>query len=134
MTSPQRMLLAAARDAASRAHAPYSRFPVGAALEAEDGRVFTGCNVENASFGLTVCAERVAVFNAVQAGCRAFRRIAIVAGSRSKPAAPCGACRQVLSEFAKPSLEILIAAPTRLERAKRFTLGELLPHAFSLKT
>ena len=133
MTRSRRNLLAAAKKAASRAHAPYSRFPVGAALEADDGRIFTGCNVENASYGLTVCAERVAVFNAVQAGCRAFRRIAIVAGAGPNPAPPCGACRQVLAEFAGPSFEIVIASIDGLEKAETYTLADLLPHPFSLK-
>jgi len=128
--SPQ-SLLKAADEAARRAYAPYSRFPVGAALETEDGRLFTGCNVENSSFGLTVCAERVALFQAVQAGCRAFRRIAIVAGSGEAPATPCGACRQVLAEFAGPDLEVLIASAAQLPAFTRHTLGALLPHAFT---
>lgn len=133
MTPGERRLLDAAREASSRAYAPYSRFPVGAALEAEDGRLFTGCNVENASFGLTVCAERAAVFQAVAAGCRRFIRIAIVAGTGDQPAPPCGACRQVLAEFAAPSLECLLATLDRPDRFLRYTLADLLPNPFSLK-
>lgn len=132
MTQSKKELIERAREAATRAYAPYSRFAVGAALEAEDGRIFTGCNVENGSFGLTVCAERAAVFNAVSAGCRRFVRIAIVAGTSGKPAAPCGACRQVLAEFAGPSFEILLATLDRTGTVERHTLGKLLPRAFSI--
>jgi cytidine deaminase len=88
----ERTLLAAAAHAARNSHSPYSRFPVGAALLTEDGTVFTGCNVENASYGLTICAERVAVSTAVQAGCRQFAAIAVVAETDS-PVAPWYRCR-----------------------------------------
>jgi cytidine deaminase len=124
-------LLNAAREAAALAYAPYSHFQVGAALEAEDGRVFTGCNVENASYGLTVCAERVAVVAGVAAGCRRFKRIAIAAGTGTEPATPCGACRQVLAEFALPGFEVLLVTLDNPKSLRRFPLAELLPHAFT---
>lgn len=132
MSNTETPLLNAAREAAARAYAPYSRFPVGAALEAEDGRLFTGCNVENASYGLTVCAERAALFSAVAAGCRRFKRIAIAAGAGLEPATPCGACRQVLAEFAPPDLEILLVTLDRPDSLRLFRLRDLLPHAFKL--
>lgn len=126
-------LLTAAREAATRAYAPYSRFQVGAALEAEDGRLFTGCNVENASYGLTVCAERVAVMAGVAAGCRLFKRIAIAAGTGNEPATPCGACRQVLAEFARPGFEVLMTTLDQPRSLRCYKLGDLLPHAFKLR-
>ena len=125
-------LLAAARAAAARAYCPYSRFAVGAALLADDGRIFTGANVENASYGLTVCAERAAVLQAVNAGARRFRALAIVTGSRT-PATPCGACRQVLAEFCDDRLPVFCGTRTGAS-VKRTTLGNLLPQAFRLKT
>lgn len=114
-----------ARGAQARAYAPYSRYRVGAAVETVSGDVFVGCNVENASFGLTICAERVAVFAAVAAGARAFRTVVIVSDSEP-PAPPCGACRQVLAEFGK-DVEVQSVGPT----TKRvWRIGELLPEAF----
>ena len=118
-------LVAAARRAQQQAYAPYSRYQVGAALEAEDGQIYTGCNVENASFGLTICAERTAVAAAVTAGARRFRRIAIVVGSEP-PAAPCGACRQVLAEFGLDLAGESVGPSTRFT----WTLRHLLPDAF----
>jgi cytidine deaminase len=97
-------LRAAALAVSLRAHAPYSKFQVGAALLCDDGRVFAGCNVENASFGLTICAERSALFAAVAAGAQRFVALALIS-SAQKPVTPCGACRQVLSEF-PPSFAI----------------------------
>jgi cytidine deaminase len=116
----------AARAAQQQAYAPYSRFHVGAALESEDGRVFTGCNIENASYGLTICAERAAVCAAVSAGARRFRRAVVVSDS-DPPAAPCGACRQVLAEFGR-DLRIDGIGP---KRTLSWTVEELLPAAFS---
>lgn len=122
-------LARAARDAYRRSYAPYSKFRVGAALEARDGRVFTGVNVENSSFGLTICAERTAVARAVTDGVRGFRRIA-VASSNGRFTYPCGACRQVLAEFA-PNLEIVLVGPRG--RVRRTRLGRLLPKNFRLR-
>lgn len=120
------LLLDAARAAQRAAHAPYSHFRVGAALEAEDGAVYSGCNVENASYGLTMCAERSAVAAAVVAGARRFRRIVVVSDS-DPPASPCGACRQVLAEFGL-ALEVQAVGP---KREQRWTLEQLLPAAFT---
>ena len=124
-----RALLAAARTARRKAHAPYSGFQVGAAVLDETGRVHAGCNVENASFGLTICAERSAVTAAVTAGAHAILAVAVVTSSRP-PAAPCGACRQVLAEFANDDALVLLAGPTGSPVERR--LGELLPDAFRL--
>lgn len=123
-------LVQAALAAREKAYAPYSRFPVGAALECEDGSVFGGCNVENAAFGSTICAERAAVLGAVSAGQRRFRRLAI-AGSSGDYCWPCGACRQVLAEFA-PHLSLLVADETG--RYVKTDLTALLPHSFGAKT
>jgi|SRR5215207_7828349 len=112
----------AARDAA---YAPYSRFAVGAALEDEQGRVFRGCNVENLSFGLTICAERAAICIAVGMGSRRFKAIAIVSDS-NEPVSPCGACRQVLAEFA-PDLSVV--SENRAGDRFESSLTELLPRA-----
>ncbi len=119
-------LLAAARLARTRAHAPYSQFQVGAALEAEDGTIVTGCNVENATYGLTICAERVAVFKAISEGITSFRRLVIVADTAA-PTPPCGACRQILWEFGG-DLEVILADLTGIRATYR--LGELLPLPF----
>lgn len=112
------------------AYAPYSHFPVGAALEGADGRIFTGCNVENAAYGSCLCAERTALVKAVSEGCRSFRRLAVV-GNSPDYCWPCGSCRQVLFEFA-PDLEIL-AAGSRHTFVK-LSLRTLLPHGFGPDT
>jgi cytidine deaminase len=119
-------LLIAARQARLNAHAPYSGFQVGAALETDDGRVVTGCNVENATYGLTICAERVAVVKAISEGLRRFRRIAIVADTTS-PTPPCGACRQILWEFGG-DLEVILGNLQAV--TGRYRLSELLPLPF----
>ncbi len=120
-------LLAMAREAMQRSYSPYSHYPVGAALLCADGRVFQGCNIENASFGLTNCAERTAIFKAVSEGAIEFTTIAIA--SRESAPWPCGACRQVLNEFA-PNIRVLVTWNDGVEEA---TLSELLPHGFGPK-
>ena len=116
-------LLEAAWRSRESAYAPYSNFFVGAALLGADGRIYTGCNVENISYGLTNCAERVAMGSAVAAGVRRFLAVAVVADT-AVPISPCGACRQVLAEFGVP----LVMLANRKERVE-FTLEELLPRA-----
>jgi cytidine deaminase len=122
-------LLAAAEAARTQAYCPYSGFAVGAALEADDGRLFAGCNVENASFGLTLCAERAALAAAVVAGARKFRRLVIVADAEP-PVTPCGACRQALAEFGL-ALQVEGIGPAG---ARRWTLAQLLPDWFGPET
>lgn len=114
-----------AQEAQQQAHAPYSGFRVGAALEAADGRVFVGANVENASYGLANCAERVALGAAVVQGARSFRRIVVVSDS-NPPASPCGACRQALAEFGL-ALEVHAVGP---HGNRQWQLADLLPDAF----
>jgi cytidine deaminase len=124
-------LIAAARAAREHAHAPYSRFQVGAAVRTRDGRVFAGCNVENASYGLCNCAERTALFAALASGCRPgdFTHLAVIAPTQG-PCAPCGACRQVMLELGGPELIVIQA---NLQGAVSIsTAGALLPGAFSL--
>ena len=111
-------------EAAKRAYAPYSKFLVGAVVVTKDGQLFEGCNVENVSFGLTICAERSAVFAAVAAGCREFTKI-VIATDLPEPASPCGACRQVLCEF-NPDIEIVLG--TFGGKMVSHRLSELLPH------
>ncbi|MCR4641906.1 MAG: cytidine deaminase [Lachnospiraceae bacterium] len=124
-------LMEAAIAARKMSYAPYSSYQVGAALLAEDGSLYTGCNVENASYGATCCAERTAVFKAVSEGRRAFRMIAIAGGSGEKLnlAHPCGICRQVLREFCDPA-QFTVIVGTSAASYKSYTLEELLPESF----
>lgn len=131
MSIEPQFLIQAAREARERAHAPYSRFKVGAAALTKDGRVFGGCNVENASYGLCNCAERTALFAAIAAGCRPgdFTHLAVVADTPG-PVSPCGACRQVMLEMGGPSLIVLLA---NLRGAMaETTVAQLLPGGFTL--
>jgi cytidine deaminase len=128
-SAQRRRLIAAARRAAQTAYAPYSKFRVGAAVLAGNGKIFTGANVENASYGLSNCAERTAVFAAVAAGERKIVAVAVYTPTR-KPTLPCGACRQVIHEFG-PKAVILCACRSR-ERLET-TLDQLLPGAFGRK-
>lgn len=121
----QRELLEVAREVRSRAYAPYSHFAVGAALLASDGRVFAGANIENISYGLTICAERVATGAAVSDGAHDFELLALVSNS-AQPVVPCGACRQVLAEFAP---ELRIVSSTTSGATAEFRLEQLLPAA-----
>ncbi len=125
-------LVNAAIEATKRAYAPYSGFFVGAALLADSGKVYIGCNIENSSFSVTNCAERTALFTALADGARKFKAIAIAGGKNgeiSEPCPPCGVCRQALSEFCEKDMRILIAKPNGYDE---YTLGELLPKSFEL--
>jgi cytidine deaminase len=119
-------LVAAALEVRKNAHAPFSKFKVGAALEDDTGRVHTGCNVENATYGLTICAERVAVFKAISEGARKFRRIAVAADT-DVLAPPCGACRQILWEFCG-DIDIILANPRG--KTETLHLRDLFPRPF----
>lgn len=123
----QNKLLARAKQVRERAYAPYSNYHVGAALLGASGKIYTGCNVENASFGLTVCAERNAIFKAVSEGEREFTAIAVVTANGGSP---CGACRQVMHEFMPPEAPVLLA-DAELENVRTATVGELLPDGFT---
>lgn len=128
-------LLQKAIEARRQSYAPYSNYNVGACLLTEDGRTYCGCNIENAAFGPTICAERTAIFKAVSEGCRNFSAIAIVGGrsempeNQLNPAYPCGVCRQVMAEFCSPDFRIYCGTP---EQYEEFTLRELLPKSFGL--
>lgn len=123
-------LLRAAAEASRNAHAPYSKFHVGAALLTEDGSLFTGCNVENISYGLTNCAERTAIFKAVSEGHRHMLAIAVTCADEKVFPYPCGACRQVMTEFFNPDAQVFVAPNARLADYQTFTVGELLPKGF----
>jgi cytidine deaminase len=119
-------LLQAALQVRENAHAPFSKFKVGAAIEDESGRIFTGCNIENATYGLTVCAERVAVFKAISEGARKFRRVAVAADT-DVLTPPCGACRQILWEFCGDIEVILVNLQGKTEK---FQMKDLFPRPF----
>jgi cytidine deaminase len=123
-------LIQIALEAVDRAYAPYSHYAVGSVLLCTDGTIFKGCNIENASFGLTNCAERTAIFSAIAAGKSEFLAMAIAASGEPAPY-PCGACRQVLAEFCDSDFPIYIANAGAHETT---TLGNLLPHTFKLRT
>lgn len=122
-----RELISLAKKASYNAYAPYSHFSVGAAIQCADGSVYTGCNIENAALGSTICAERTACVKAVSEGKREFVRIAVYADSQNWPT-PCGACRQFLAEFA-PEIEVLCAKAG--DRYVSYKLSELMPHMFN---
>lgn len=127
MTLPQaEALIKAAAGARAHAYAPYSNFQVGAAVLAEDGQIYAGCNVENASYGLTICAERAAIFAAAGAGQRRLTAVAIVTDTAT-PTAPCGACRQVMREFGP---DVLVVSATLGGRRIARHLSDLLPESF----
>jgi len=132
LTAKEReMLLQSARDAVSHAYAPYSGFKVGAAILTQDGKVFTGCNVENASYGLTICAERSAIFSAVASspGGKLALRAVVVVNEKQVPCPPCGACRQVIAEFGAETIVLFKAEHDYQELA----IADLLPSSFRLK-
>ena len=125
MSIDQSALLNAAAEVAKQAYSPYSKFRVGAAVQTASGKIFTGCNVENASYGLTICAERVAIFNAISEGGRAFEAIAV---SSEGGVYPCGACLQVMFEFA-PDLRVILGDAKGI-KSDQLCLKDLLPKAF----
>ena len=129
LSQSQKELLDCARAALRSAYAPYSKFKVGAAVRTESGRVYTGCNVENSSYGLSICAERVAIFKAVSASERKITQLAVWF-DMNNPATPCGACRQVIAEFG-PEAEILMGSPGSKVRIE--SIKSLLPLPFDLE-
>lgn len=129
MAQRYRELVTIARHAQQRAHAPYSHFPVGAALLTSKGRIYTGCNIESSSYSLTICAERTAIFKAVSEGERKFKAIALVSND-PEFTPPCGACRQVLWDLAG-NIDVVMANPKG--KVKTIKLKQLLPHAFDGK-
>ncbi|EJQ47782.1 cytidine deaminase [Bacillus wiedmannii] len=114
----------------SKAYIPYSKFPVGAALVTKEGKIYTGCNIENASYGLCNCAERTAIFKAVSEGERDFSYL-VITGETDGPISPCGACRQVIAEFCEPKMPVLLMNVKGDE--KEVTVEQLLPGAFSIE-
>ncbi len=140
MNIPWSLLMQSARAATANSYMPYSHYPVGAALLADDGSIWTGVNVENASYGLTNCAERTALFKAVSEGKRHFRALVICGGTAESPAHPCGACRQVLAEFCPPDMPVRVIPllPTETASAESevppatHALSEYIPFSFRL--
>lgn len=120
-------LVVQADDMLKKAYVPYSHFPVGAALHTKDGKTYTGCNIENASYGLSNCAERTAIFKAVSEGEKAFDYL-VVTGGTEDPISPCGACRQVMVEFFEPDMKVLLT--NKEGKVNETTVAELLPGAF----
>ena len=129
MTDISEIMAQKACEVMEKAYAPYSKYHVGACVKAEDGSLFTGCNVENASYGLTNCAERSAIFSMISAGKRKITAIAIV-GSGEEIGSPCGACRQVIREFAEPDAPIYLCDSRTKKVAKTTNIAELLPNSF----
>lgn len=129
MTDSETKLVAAATDVRERAYAPYSNFKVGAAVEADDGTIYTGCNVESASYGLTVCAERVAIWKGISRGEKHFRRIAVVVDTE-KLTPPCGVCRQIIWEFCG---DVPVILSNLQGNTETIMMRELLPRAFDSK-
>ncbi|KGX87927.1 cytidine deaminase [Pontibacillus litoralis] len=124
----KQQLIQHAKDVREKAYVPYSQFPVGAAVLTELNHIYTGCNIENAAYPTTCCAERVAIFKAVSAGETSFTSIAVVADTK-RPVPPCGSCRQVMSEFFTPKTKIHVA--NLQGEVKSLTLEQLLPYSFS---
>ncbi len=129
MKKDSEKLVKAARSAREKAFAPFSGFRVGAALQTENGKIFTGCNIENASYGLTMCAERVAIFKAVSEGKRAFEKIFVVADTEELTP-PCGACRQIIWEFCG---DVPVTFANLKGKVETVQMKELLPRAFDMK-
>ncbi|MFD1901614.1 cytidine deaminase [Enterococcus termitis] len=129
MTAKQEWL-AIADDALTKAYVPYSNFPVGACLVTKTGQTYQGVNIENASYGLTNCAERTAIFKAVSEGARDFQHL-VIAGHTPAPISPCGACRQVMAEFCAPDMPVTLVGEQGV--IKETTVAELLPYAFTEK-
>lgn len=126
----EELLTEKANNMLKNAYVPYSNFPVGAALLSKTGEVFTGCNVENSSYGLSMCAERTAIFKAVSEGTRIFDKL-VITGNTEGPISPCGACRQVISEFCSEDMPVILTNVNG--NRKETTVGELLPGAFTPK-